>query len=167
MVSAMWNQRLTPLNQISSTQMSRGLFHSGGSPRRLGEWKFNCNTKTPTIASWHESYWSLFSPARWYVSFTLKMILAHLLLNYDIKLANEKASHIFTWTTAIVPRFSTRIMIRRRESWSRNWVLRLISYSKFSRVEGEGRVSDPESAIDDVRSFGTLWENAIRVGERR
>jgi hypothetical protein len=54
------------------------------------------------------------SPARWYVSQSLKMILVHLLENYDFKLADPRAPRTFFWTTAVVPRASTALLIRPR-----------------------------------------------------
>ena len=55
------------------------------------------------------------SPGRWYVVKALKMILAHLLINYDFKLADSRSPRSFTWTTALVPRFGTKLLVRRRK----------------------------------------------------
>ena len=43
------------------------------------------------------------------------MILVHLLMNYEFKLADDDAPRVFTWTTALVPRFSTKLLVSRRE----------------------------------------------------
>jgi hypothetical protein len=58
------------------------------------------------------------SPGRWYASYTLKQAVVHLLINYDFKLGDEKQERTFFWTTAIVPRFGTRLMLKKRESSS-------------------------------------------------
>ncbi|GAT19622.1 cytochrome P450 [Aspergillus luchuensis] len=54
------------------------------------------------------------SPGRWFVSRTLKQVLSHVIMEYDVKLADENASRTFVWTTAIVPRSSTKLMLRAR-----------------------------------------------------
>jgi hypothetical protein len=56
------------------------------------------------------------SPGRWYVSLTLKQVIVHLVMNFDLKIEDEKTSRYFFWTTAIVPRPNTRILLRRREN---------------------------------------------------
>ncbi|KAB8238151.1 cytochrome P450 [Aspergillus alliaceus] len=71
-----------------------------------------------TDVRWDYPYWGSSKracPGRWYVSRTLKQILAHLVMNYDIKLANEDAPRSFVWTTAVVPRSSTKLMLRPRK----------------------------------------------------
>ncbi|KAF2799620.1 hypothetical protein K505DRAFT_332425 [Melanomma pulvis-pyrius CBS 109.77] len=54
-------------------------------------------------------------PRRWYVSDTLKLALVHLIMNYEVKLADEETPRSFFWTAALVPRLSTRILVRKRE----------------------------------------------------
>ncbi len=44
------------------------------------------------------------------------MTLVHLLENYDFKLADRRAPRSFFWTTAIVPRTSTALLIRPRRT---------------------------------------------------
>ncbi|KAH7096039.1 cytochrome P450 [Paraphoma chrysanthemicola] len=55
-------------------------------------------------------------PGRWYVSDTLMLALIHLLTEYDFKIADKSASRSFFWTTAMVPRLSTRILLKKRNS---------------------------------------------------
>ncbi|KAH8586513.1 cytochrome P450 [Bisporella sp. PMI_857] len=57
-------------------------------------------------------------PGRWYATHTLKQAVVHLVTEYDVKLQNEKADRSFFWTTAIVPRFSTRFMLKKRVQMS-------------------------------------------------
>ena len=54
------------------------------------------------------------SPARWYVSLSLKSTLAHLLLNYDFDLEDPAAKRVFWWTTAIVPRSGVKLRLKKR-----------------------------------------------------
>ena len=54
------------------------------------------------------------SPARWYVSLSLKSTLAHLLLNYDFELEDPAAKRVFWWTTAIVPRNGVKLRLKKR-----------------------------------------------------
>ncbi|KAL1961857.1 hypothetical protein VTN77DRAFT_981 [Rasamsonia byssochlamydoides] len=71
-----------------------------------------------TDVSWTYPYWGSVKkacPARWYVSRTLKQVLTILIRDYDLKLADEKAPRSFIWTTAIVPRFDTALMLRKRD----------------------------------------------------
>ncbi len=42
------------------------------------------------------------------------MMLMHLLVNYDIKLADPAAPRSFVYTTTMVPRTSTKILLRAR-----------------------------------------------------
>jgi len=58
---------------------------------------------------------SVSSPGRWYASHTLKQAVVHLVTEYDMKLEAPNSSRSFFWTTAIVPRPSTRFLIKRRE----------------------------------------------------
>lgn len=54
------------------------------------------------------------SPGRWYVSDALKLALIHLMNEYDFKLEKEEAPRSFIWTTAILPRPSTMILMKAR-----------------------------------------------------
>ncbi|KAK0516452.1 hypothetical protein JMJ35_001055 [Cladonia borealis] len=55
-------------------------------------------------------------PGRFYASHVLKLILRHILLHYDIKLADKSEPRTFAWRTAIVPRENTRLLARRRKA---------------------------------------------------
>ena len=57
-----------------------------------------------------------FSPGRFYTSAVYKLILAHVLLEYDIKLADEglKKAPTWTWRSDFVPLASSRLLFRRR-----------------------------------------------------
>ena len=52
------------------------------------------------------------SPGRFYVSIVAKMVLSHLIMNYDIKLANPDASQSLAWSYALIPHPMTRLLIR-------------------------------------------------------
>jgi hypothetical protein len=54
------------------------------------------------------------SPGRWYVSDTLMQALIYLIAEYDFKLADKAAPQSFLWTTAMVPRLSTMILMKKR-----------------------------------------------------
>ncbi|KAF2188051.1 cytochrome P450 [Zopfia rhizophila CBS 207.26] len=81
---------------------------------------FNANAKKGengpvtkfTDVSYAYPYWG--SPRKSWLQ-TIKQSLVHLLLNYDFKLEDEKAPRFYNWTTAIVPRFSTRLLLKKRE----------------------------------------------------
>ncbi|GLA89733.1 hypothetical protein AtubIFM56815_004221 [Aspergillus tubingensis] len=71
-----------------------------------------------TDVHWNYPFWGSAKkacPGRWFVSRTLKQVLSHVIMEYDVKLADENASRTFVWTTAIVPRSSTKLMLRARE----------------------------------------------------
>ncbi|KAF2464155.1 cytochrome P450 [Lindgomyces ingoldianus] len=53
-------------------------------------------------------------PGRWYVSETMKLAILHLIMNYDVKLVDEQAPRSFFWTTALVPRMDTKILLKTR-----------------------------------------------------
>lgn len=62
--------------------------------------------------------YTLFSPARFYVSMVVKMIFAHIIKHYDIKLAHEDARPHFSWgiNWATHPSLAFLIRERREES---------------------------------------------------
>ncbi|KAG4025961.1 hypothetical protein MFRU_047g00250 [Monilinia fructicola] len=52
-------------------------------------------------------------PGRWYVSASLKQILAHLLTNYEFKLAGDNKKLTMGYTTMVIPRHGTRVLLRK------------------------------------------------------
>lgn len=54
------------------------------------------------------------SPGRFYASVALKMLVAHVLKEFDFNLLSTKAPRSFSWRSAIIPRSSTVIQMRRR-----------------------------------------------------
>lgn len=54
-------------------------------------------------------------PGRWYVSHMLKAVVTHIIMNYDIKMENKDTPKYILWTTAIFPRPTTRIMLKKRK----------------------------------------------------
>ncbi|RAL59086.1 hypothetical protein DID88_003566 [Monilinia fructigena] len=54
-------------------------------------------------------------PGRWYVSASLKQILAHLLTNYEFKLAEDNKKLTMGYTTMVIPRHGTRVLLRKLE----------------------------------------------------
>ncbi|KAI4141695.1 MAG: hypothetical protein L6R39_005229 [Caloplaca ligustica] len=53
-------------------------------------------------------------PGRFYASAVLRLLLRHVISNFDINLLNAKASRTRTWRSAIVPCSSTIMVLRRR-----------------------------------------------------
>ncbi|OTB17426.1 hypothetical protein K445DRAFT_276748 [Daldinia sp. EC12] len=53
-------------------------------------------------------------PGRWYASDVLKMILVHLLKNYDFELVGPANTEPLKITTALAPRFNVQVKIRAR-----------------------------------------------------
>ena len=56
------------------------------------------------------------SPGRFYVSIVAKMVLSHFIMNYDIKLANPKASQSLAWSFALVPHPMTKLLVREKSN---------------------------------------------------
>lgn len=54
-------------------------------------------------------------PGRWYVSEMLKLALVHLITKYNFKLEDSRPRS-FNWTTAIVPRMRTQILLRKKSA---------------------------------------------------
>ena len=56
------------------------------------------------------------SPGRFYAVHVEKTIIAHILLNYDLKFADEVASvrKSFSWRSAIVPYVNIELLFRKR-----------------------------------------------------
>ena len=65
----------------------------------------------------HLAY-TLVSPARFYVSMVVKMILVHVIKHYDIKLADENAKSHFSWGINLVTHPSLIFLIRERKKES-------------------------------------------------
>ena len=60
--------------------------------------------------------YNLSSPARFYVSMIVKMIMVHVIEHYDIKLATEDAKPHFSWGINLVTHPGLTLLIRRKES---------------------------------------------------
>lgn len=52
-----------------------------------------------------------FSPGRFYATFAIKLIMSHLLLNYEIK-TNEPKERYFTWRSVNVPREDMKLWLK-------------------------------------------------------
>lgn len=50
------------------------------------------------------------------MSHTLKAVVVHLLMNYDMKLEQKNAKKYFLWTTAILPRPTIGILLRKKKN---------------------------------------------------
>lgn len=62
--------------------------------------------------------YSFVSPARFYVSMVVKMILIHVIKHYDIKLADEDAKPHFSWGVNLITHPSLAFLIRERKKES-------------------------------------------------
>jgi hypothetical protein len=51
----------------------------------------------------------------------------HLIMNYDFKIQNEQAKRSFFWTTIIIPRFSSKTMLRKRNNVESEVISKLAS----------------------------------------
>ncbi|TEY64666.1 hypothetical protein BOTCAL_0144g00020 [Botryotinia calthae] len=54
-------------------------------------------------------------PGRWYVSASLKQILVHLLTTYEFKLADDNKALTMGYTTMVIPRHGTKVLLRKFE----------------------------------------------------
>lgn len=54
------------------------------------------------------------SPGRFYVSAVAKMILGHIIKNYELKLADENQSPTFGWGMNLIPHPKLKILLRER-----------------------------------------------------
>ncbi|KAJ5636491.1 cytochrome P450 [Penicillium longicatenatum] len=71
-----------------------------------------------TDVRWDYPYWGSMKrpcPGRWYASRTIKQILAHLVMEYELELVDEKSPRSFVWTTAVVPRSGVMLRIKKRQ----------------------------------------------------
>lgn len=62
----------------------------------------------------HSNHPSRISPARFLVSMIAKIIMRHLLLRYEFKLADENAPSTLYWDTNMLPHPRLRMLIRER-----------------------------------------------------
>ena len=68
----------------------------------------------PAIHRQANNMFFLDSPGRFYATLVLKLVVAHLLRNYDCKLDPIKGSRSFQWRSAIIPKASLTLRIRPR-----------------------------------------------------
>lgn len=46
----------------------------------------------------------------------MKLIMAHILINYDVELVNENAPRSWVWRTTVTPRGDARVVFKRRHA---------------------------------------------------
>ncbi|MCJ1380899.1 hypothetical protein MMC17_004008 [Xylographa soralifera] len=68
---------------------------------------------SPTFPFWGNGTQAC--PGRFFASFQMKGLLAHLLIKYDFKMANENRQRTWQWRTFILPISGARLLIRERE----------------------------------------------------
>jgi hypothetical protein len=56
------------------------------------------------------------SPGRFHAALVMKMVLVHLVSNYDFRFEDEKARRQFRWETFTMPYESTQVLLRQRAS---------------------------------------------------
>jgi hypothetical protein len=59
---------------------------------------------------------SVCSPGRWHASVVMKLVIAHIVMGYEIRLEDEKARTLWRWETFIMPYESTRFLLKERKS---------------------------------------------------
>lgn len=74
----------------------------------LGKISIQSRLKTANVIGWSHS------AGRYYAAVVQKLILAHVLMNYDCELADEKAERSMWWRTSITPLSKTAIIFRSR-----------------------------------------------------
>jgi hypothetical protein len=57
-----------------------------------------------------------FSPGRFHASIVMKLVIAQIIMRYDIKLEDEKARTLWSWETFVMPYESTQMILRKRVS---------------------------------------------------
>lgn len=56
-----------------------------------------------------------YSPGRFYVAMVAKLIISHVIVNYDFKLADEKVPPKFNWGVVSIPHPRLAVLMRQRE----------------------------------------------------
>lgn len=108
--SSIPNREILPARDLENLQTSTHLFF-------MGSWKaslVSLKCRAMEDSNFSNLYSGLFSPGRFYAAFIMKMICAHILIGYDIELANPTAPRTFSWRSGIVPyaHFALRIWER-------------------------------------------------------
>lgn len=83
----------------------------------MGSWKASLvglKCRAMDDSNFSNLYSGLFSSGRFYAAFIMKMICAHILIGYDIELANPTAPRTFSWRSGIVPYAHTALRIWER-----------------------------------------------------
>jgi hypothetical protein len=55
------------------------------------------------------------SPGRFHASIVMKLVIAHIVLRYEMKLEDERARTLWSWETFTMPYESTRFVLRERD----------------------------------------------------
>lgn len=86
---------------------------------RQGQRSLDTSDKVETKLSDATHEWSAWGidpaacPGRWYAALIIKLIVVHVLVNWDCELLDEKAPRSMTWRTNCFPREDTRVSFRR------------------------------------------------------
>lgn len=55
-----------------------------------------------------------YSPGRFHASIVMKLVIAHIVMRFRIKLEDERARTLWSWETFIMPYESTRFVLQER-----------------------------------------------------
>lgn len=58
----------------------------------------------PSTPTWDNPYNDNYSPGRFYVSIATKLIIAHVLKNFDCSLLDQNRKNFFTWRSYVLPK---------------------------------------------------------------
>jgi cytochrome P450 len=61
-------------------------------------------------------YGSLACPGRFHASIVMKLVIAHIVMGYDLRLENENERTLWSWETFTMPYESTRFVLKARKS---------------------------------------------------
>jgi hypothetical protein len=57
-----------------------------------------------------------YSPGRFHASIVMKLVIAHIVMGYDLRLEDENERTLWSWETFTMPYESTRFVLRERKS---------------------------------------------------
>jgi hypothetical protein len=67
------------------------------------------------LRNWANKYF-VYSPGRFHASIVMKLVIAHIVMGYDLKLEDEKERTLWSWETFTMPYESTRFVLKERKS---------------------------------------------------
>jgi len=129
--------------QICGYERRRGRKHQ--TPNRFPQSRLShFRNRTPCmVCTLHKNIWHvskialLFSPGRFFAANELKAMMAHILLNYDVKLAGDARPKNFWFQGFSSPSTNAEVLFRKRSTWINRHIIPALFFLHASYCESQ------------------------------